>query len=530
MFDLIIRNAKIIDGSCAPWYIADVAVKDGKISQIGRIDSEARELVDAERKILTPGFIDIHSHSDAGILLHKENESRILQGVTTELGGDCGSSPMPLTPERRENLRKSYSGFAEKELEPDWEDTAGFLDKIEANGTSVNYATLAGHGSIRIAAMGFDDREPVAGELEQMRKLTAQCMEQGCFGISSGLIYPPGSYAKNDEIMELAKVAASYGGFYKTHMRWEGDEVLQSVEETITVAEKTGIPTQIDHHKVLGKKNWKYKSRATIARIIRARDEGLDITADQYPYTATATSLTTNIPDWAHEGGIPKLLERLKDSQTRKKLSKEIEENTLQTQRSWASLFVSSVKSEKNAWVMGKNIEDIAKESGKEPIDAIIDLLIEEGCLVDQVNFAMDEEDVEHIMQQSFVMIGSDGSVRSLKTKEIPHPRSFGTFPRVISKYCRERKLFSLETAIHKMTGMSAARMGLHDRGIIKTGMWADLVLFDYEKINDTPTFTKPAAACEGILRVYVNGVLTALNGKHTGANAGKVLRHGRYI
>ena len=528
MFDLLIKNAKIVDGSCTPWYIADVAVKDGKIARIGRIDDEALEIVDADHKVLAPGFIDIHSHTDAALLLHKQNESRILQGITTELGGDCGFSPMPLTPERREVLKNRYFGFTEKELEPDWEDTAGFLDKVEANGTSVNYATLAGHGSIRIAAMDFDDREPSTQELEKMRKLTAQFMEQGCYGFSTGLIYPPSSYANTNEIIELAKVAASYGGFYKSHIRWEGDDVIQAVEETIEVAEKTGIPAQIDHHKVLGRKNWKYKSHATIARIARAREDGLDITADQYPYTATATYLATNIPGWAHEGGTPKLLERLKDPETRKKLAQEIRENAEKIQRSWSDLYVSSVQSEKNAWVMGKNIEVIARELGKEPIDTIIDLLIEEGCFVDQINFAMHEDDVEYIMKQPFVMIGSDGSAYPMATKKVPHPRSFGAFPRVLAKYCRQQKLFSLETAIHKMTGMSAARIGLHDRGLIKAGMWADLVLFDFDKINDTPSFTKPAVPCEGILRVYVNGALTALNGVHTGCCAGKVLRRGQ--
>jgi N-acyl-D-amino-acid deacylase len=271
--------------------------------------------------------------------------------------------------------------------------------------------------------------------------------------------------------------------------------------------------------------NQNFKSHATVARIAKARNDGLDITADQYPYTASATTMTTNIPDWAHEGGLPKLIERLKDHEARREIARDIRDNAVRSRRLWSNLFVSSVRSEKNAWTMGKNMEEISAKLGKDPVDTIIDLLIEEEGKVGQIGFSMCEEDVAYIMKQPFVMIGSDGGAQPLDTKGIPHPRSFGTFPRVIAKYCRDQKLFSLETAIHKMTGMTAARISLQDRGLIKTGMWADMVLFDFDKILDTPTYTKPAAACEGILQVYVNGVLTAENGIHTGAFAGKVIR-----
>jgi N-acyl-D-amino-acid deacylase len=527
MFDLLIKNAKVVDGTAAPWYIADVAVKDGKIAQVGRINGEAAKTVDAGRNVLAPGFIDIHSHSDTAILRHRKNESRILQGVTTELCGDCGLSPIPVNPEKLDLLKK-YIGFIGGEIEFDWKNAGEFFDIVEAKGITTNFALMAGHGSIRLAAMGFDNREPSGAELENMRKLTAECMEQGCFGLTTGLIYPPGSYANNDEIIELAKVVASYGGFYKSHMRWEGDQVLQAVEDTIEVAEKAGLPVQVDHHKVTGRKNWNFKSHATVARIAKARESGLDVTADQYPYTASATTMTTNIPDWVHEGGLPKLVERLKEADIRQKIAANMRENAIRTQRAWSSLFVSAVRSDKNAWVMGKSVEEISLKLGKDPVDTIIDLLIEEEGNVGQIGFGMCEEDVVYIMKQPFVMIGSDGSAHPLDTKNVPHPRGFGTFPRVIAKYCRDQKLFSLETAIHKMTGMPAARMGLQDRGLIKAGMWADMVLFDFEKINDTPTYTKPAAACEGILQVYVNGVLAAENGAHTGAYAGKVIRHAK--
>ncbi|MCL2548412.1 MAG: D-aminoacylase [Symbiobacteriaceae bacterium] len=527
MYDLIIKNAKVVDGTGAPWYIADVAVLNGKIAAIGRLhDASATRAVDAQQNVLAPGFIDIHSHSDFGILQHNLNESRILQGVTTELAGDCGLSPMPVNPDKVDLLQK-YVGFLGSGGGFDWTDTTGFLDTVANNGSSVNFAVMLGHGTVRLAVMGFDDRAPTADELQEMRRLTALNMEQGCFGLSTGLIYPPGCFAKNDEIIDLARVVAAYGGFYESHMRWEGDEVLQSVEDTIEVARQAGLPAQIVHHKISGRKNWKYKAHATTARIAKAREEGLDITADQYPYCASATTLTSTLPTWTFEGGTEKMLSRLQDPEIRQKIVAEMRATFSADLKQWSDVFVASVPGEQNAWVKGLNIEAIAERQGKDPFEAAIDLLIEENGDVSQVSFGMCEEDVELIMQQPFVMIGSDGSTIPLDTTDVPHPRNFGTFPRVIAKYCRDRKLFSLETAIHKMTAMPAARMGLGDRGVIKVGMWADLVLFDFAMINDTPSFAKPAAACEGIRQVYVNGVLTAENGRHTGALAGQVLRRG---
>ena len=528
MFDLLFKNAKVVDGTGAPWYIADVAVKGDKIAKIGKIcESLASKVVDAKGYVLSPGFIDSHSHSDYGILRHKLNESRILQGITTELGGDCGSSPMPIVPERRALLEKAVD-FLNDGIKLDWTDAKGYLDTVEKNGTSVNFAMMVGHGSIRIAAMGFDDREPTPEEFDKMRTYTRESMEQGCFGLTTGFIYPPGCFATNDEVIELAKVVAEYGGFYKSHMRYEGDEVIRSVEDTIEVGVKANLPVQIDHHKITGRKNWQYKSYATIALVERARSRGVDVTLDQYPYRASATTLTSIMPQWTLVGGMEKMVERLKDAEMRGQIDKEIREYFDRVQKLWTDVFITSVPSEKNAWTKGKNMQEIAETLKKDPFEAAIDLMIEENGDVAQLSFGMCEEDIEHIMKCPYTMIGSDGSAHPLDTKDVPHPRSYGTFPRVISEYCRERKLFSLETAIFKMTGLPSARVGLHDRGVIKEGMNADLVLFDFENIKDTPTFTKPNVACEGILQVYVNGVLTAENGVHTGALAGKVLRRGQ--
>ncbi len=523
MYDLLIKNAKVVDGTSAPWYYADVAVKDGRIAKIGKIDAgEAVQTVDAQRNILAPGFIDIHSHSDFDILTHPLNESRILQGVTTELGGDCGLSPMPVNPAKLDLLRR-YTGIAD-DIDVNWTDTAGFLDRIEARGTSVNFAMMIGHGSVRLAAMGFDDRAPSEAELDEMRRLTALNMAQGAFGLSTGLIYPPGCFAQNDEIIELAKVVAAHGGFYESHMRWEGDKVIQSVEDTIDVGVQAGLPVQIVHHKVTGRKNWQYKSHATVALIQRARERGLDVTVDQYPYRASATTLTSTVPQWAYEGGMDKMLSRLEDPATRQQIAREMRDSFDRSAKVWSDVFISDLPGEKNAWMKGKHMLEIAETLGRDPFDAAIDLMIEERGRVSQINFCMCEEDIAHIMKQPFVMTGSDGSAMPLNTASVPHPRNFGTFPRVIAEYCRRQKLFSLETAVHKMTGMPSARIGLADRGVIKVGMRADLVLFDFDRLNDTPTYVKPAVPCEGILRVYVNGVLTAENGVHTGAMAGHVL------
>ena len=528
MFDLLFKNAKVVDGSGAPWYMADVAVKDGVIAEIGKIpESSAAMVIDAEKNVLSPGFIDIHTHSDSMIFKHKTAESRILQGVTTDLAGDCGSSTFPYTLKQKETSTR-FKELPELGLTFDWTDANGYLNKVEKNGTSVNFAMLAGHGTIRAAVMGYEDRKATTDELKEMQKLTAQCMEQGCYGLSTGFIYSPGCFANNEEVIELCKIVADYGGFYKSHMRHEGKKVMKSVEDTIEVGIKAGLPVQIDHHKITGRRNWKYKCFATMAYVERARAEGIDVTLDQYPYRASATSLTSILPEWVFEGGTPKMIERLKDTAVRSKIIAVKRKEYDKILKLWSDVYITSLPSEKNAWMKGLNMQEIADKRSIDPYEAAIDLIIEEEGNVSQLTFGMCEEDIEVIMKSPYTMIGSDGSAMSIDTKDVPHPRSYGTFPRVIGEYSRNRKLFSLETAVNKMTGMPAARLKLGDRGLIKKGMCADLVLFNPNTIIDTPTFNKPNVACEGILQVYVNGVLTAENGKHTGALAGKVLRRGK--
>lgn len=509
MYDLVIKNARIIDGTGAPWFRADVAVKDGKIAAMGKITGEAKEVVDAKDRYLAPGFIDIHSHSDddvlskGGVFSAPECESRILQGVTTDISGNCGSSVAPSAAYPR---MRDYFAVLE-ELKP-----------------SCNMGMLVGHGNVRAEAMGYDNRKPTEEELETMRRLVREAMEDGCFGISSGLIYPPSSYADTDELIEVAKAAAPYGGYYATHMRSESLRLIEATKEALQIAYEADVPLQISHHKCTRSEFWQVRVLTTTAMIERARNEGLEVLCDQYPYRASATTLSVNFNDWVFEGGTEAMLQRLRDPETRARIKAELEADW---KGRWQNLVVSYTLCEKDVWMSGKSLPEIAEKIGKDCADALIDIVLDAEDKVGELAFGMCEEDIEYIMKKPYVMTGSDGGAMNLSVGGKPHPRNFGTFVRVLSHYCRDRKLFPIETAVHKMTGLPASRLKLEGRGILKTGMWADLVLFDLETLKDDPSYLDPQQPCSGILRVYVNGVLTALDGKHTGARAGVVVRRG---
>lgn len=526
MFDFIIKNVRIIDGTSAPWYRGSVAVKDGKIAAVGPADMEAAaaDIIDGMDLYLTPGFIDIHTHSDKTLQQYPFSESRILQGVTTEIGGNCGISVAPVSsdPVKKAQLR-DYVG----DLNYTWNSVGQFLDTMETQGISTNLGMIIGHGSLRVAAMGFESRKATDAEMDEMKTLLRQSLDEGAFGMSSGLIYPPGCYADTDELAELSKVLTPYGAYYATHMRNEGTGVVEALEEALEIGRRSGAAVQISHHKVTRKAGWRLHCRTTIAMIDKARREGMDVTCDQYPYRASSTTMDSNAPDWAFEGGVEALLQRLQDPETRAKINAYANETHIGR---WQDTYVANVESEKNQWQVGKSIAEIAEIRGVDPADACFDLVVEEKSRVDEIAYGMCEEDIEYIMQQPYVMTGSDGNAASLEYKGQPHPRWYGTFPRVLGHYCRERQLMTLETAVYKMTGLPAMRLGLQDRGLIREGMWADLVLFDGEKILDTPDFGQPKQPCAGIHRVYVNGVLTAEDGVHTGARAGKTLRKGKQV
>lgn len=521
MYDLLIRNVRVLDGTGAPWYRADVALQDGRIAAVGSLpEAGAAQICEGEGGYLAPGFIDIHSHSDTALPGHPQAESRILQGVTTEIGGNCGLSACPVSDSYLELLRR-YMG----EMDYSWRSMGQFLDYIDACRPSTNFGCLAGHGTVRLAVMGFSDRKATAEQLAKMQTLTGQCMAEGAFGLSSGLIYPPGCYADTDELAAVAAAVKPYGGFYATHMRSESRDLIPALQEALDIARRADVPLQISHHKCIGKAGWQVSVKTTIAMIEKARRQGLDVTCDQYPYNASATSLTSNVPNWAFEGGMDALLARLRDPETRAKIKVECEASHLGR---WGDIFVAWLPAGDNEWMMGKSILDIAAAQGKDPSDAVFDVLLAEQGMVNEINYGICEEDIDYIMGQPFVMTGSDGSAMPLSQSGKPHPRNYGTFPRVLARYCRDKGLFSLETAIRKMTSLPAARLGLSDRGLIRAGMRADLVLFDFDTLEDTPTFATPQQACRGICRVWVNGVLTAADGVHTGARAGMVLRKGQ--
>lgn len=520
MYEIIIRNGNVIDGTGKPAFRADIAIDGGRIMAIGDLSAyRGKDEYDADGKYVVPGFIDIHTHSDKTLETYPRAESRILQGVTTEVGGNCGISPFPINPEYIEDL-KVYEGG---NLTWKWNDISSFLDYMEDVGTSTNFGCLAGHGSIRMAVMGYSADEASKDQLMAMRKLAAETIRGGALGISSGLIYPPGSYSNTSEMIYVLDALKENGGFYATHMRNERENLVESVQESIHVAKEAGVPLEISHHKSLHAPLHGIAVKETTRLIEEAIESGLDVKCDQYPYSASATTLSSDIPYWAFEGGFDELVKRLRDPATRARLKEEADASH---EGRWQNISVSYLASEKNKWMIGKFVTEIGQILGKSPADVVFDLVDEEHNQVNEVDFGMSEDDIEFIMQKPYVMPGSDGEAYSLDFPGQPHPRNFGTFPRIIAYYCRDGKLFTLEEAIRKMTSLPADRIGIDDRGRIQEGMWADIVVFDFENLQSLPTYENPKQPCAGIDYVFVNGVLTAEKGIHTGARAGKIVRH----
>ena len=527
MQETLIQNATIYDGTgCQPFH-ADVLIRGSIIADIGNIPPLPEyTVVDAQGLALSPGFINTHSHMELELLRDPSVHQVVDQGITTEALGQDGSSVAPVTDGLLSELADNMAPLAGTISMPyPWRSYADYMQTVEDSHPAARFVGLVGHGTIRLAAMGFEARKASGREMDTMRALLRQALDDGAFCLSSGLIYPPGCYAGTDELAELCKELVPYGAFYETHMRDEGEGVVDALKEALEISRRSGAPLQVAHHKVVRKSVWQVHCKTTIALIDQARRQGMDVKVDQYPYNASATTLDSNAPLWAFEGGVDSLLARLQDPETRRRINAEA--NASHVGR-WGDIFVSYAGSEKNQWAVGKSILEIAKIRGVDPADACFDLIVEERCRVGEVNYGMCEEDITYIMRQPYTMIGSDGNAASLDYNGQPHPRWYGTFPRVIARYCREKQLFPLETAVFKMTGLPASRLGLPDRGLIKEGMQADLVLFDFNEIEDTPTYQNPKQPCKGIRRVYVNGVLTAQDGVHTGARNGRILRKGR--
>lgn len=522
IFDVVIKNGMLIDGIKNESYRADVGIVGEKIKKIGDLQNTfGKAVIDATGRVVSPGFIDIHTHTDVEILINRKAESKIRQGVTTELGGNCGSSPFP----RKHPFSDYEKRLAEEaDIAIDWTDLEGFHAAIEKNGTALNHATLIGQSTVRNYVMGEDQREPTPDEMERMKSIVAKAMEQGAFGLSTGLEYTPGGFAETDEVIALCKIVAKYGGFYSTHVRSEDKAALEAVGEAIHIAETSGLPLEIAHFKAVGKTNW-WKLPLMIDLIERAAERGLDVTADRYPYTAYSTGLTVLYPQWALDGGLEQLIVRLKDTKIRQSLKAETQKKV--AGYGWEKIVISNLHKEHNQWLIGKSIGEASATKNTDPYEFMCDLIIDEEFNVSHIGFGMDEETTEMVLRHPQVMLGSDGS--SLAPygplgKGKPHPRNYGTFPRFLGYYVRERTLMPLPEALKKVTSKPAAKMGLIDRGSLKQGNFADIVIFDPETITDKATFIEPHQYPDGIDYVLVNGAIVIDHGTHTEKLPGKVL------
>ena len=491
------------------------------------IAGRAARTVEAEGLVLAPGFIDIHSHTDLTIFKHPGGDSKAFQGVTLDVVGNCGLGVFPVQADRQQEL----AGFLRLHgyLLPDtgfsWRDLASYAREVEDPGIGINLAPLVGHGPLRIAAMGMEDREPTATELERMRRMLSEALRQGAWGMSTGLIYPPGSFARTDELIALAKVLAAHGALYASHIRNESAAMLAALDEAVAIGRESGARVQVSHLKALGKSNWG-RFRQVLARLAAARSAGVNIAADQYPYDASATTLAALIPQWAQDGGVAKMIDRLQAPELRARLLTGIGEE-IAVRAGAEGIIVTDIQSPGNRDLIGKDLGSIANSWQCGAEEAVIRLLVEEAGAVGAIFFCMAEEDVAGIMADPQVAIGSDGHGLDAAAcaGEATHPRSYGTFPRVLSRYVREQKVLSLEGAIRKMTALPASRLGLPDRGVVKEGYVADLVLFDPATIKDLADYAVPHRYAHGIIHLLVGGEFVIEDGRLTGRRPGRVLR-----
>jgi len=535
-YDLLIKNGRIIDGAGNPWYRGDLAVKEGRIAEIGKPgDAEAERVIDVMGLVVAPGFIDAHSHSDSSTLVYREMESTLHQGITTVMSGQCGSSLAPVSDEAREEVQRRVDARLPPgiELKITWCTFDEYLREEERKGLGANVAHLVGHGALRASGMGLEARGPTKAELGRMKELTAEAMEAGAYGLSTGLIYPPGIFAETAEIIELAKVAAKYGGIYDSHIRGEGKTLMEALREAIEIGEKACIPVQISHHKVASKSIWG-KSVETLRMFEEARARGVDVTVDQYPYKAGSTGLMTLLPPWAHSGGNEAALEMLRNPELREQMRREIEEGipgweNFGGELGWENVYVSSVKTDENKPVEGMSIVEVKEHRGApDEFTALYQLLLEEEGTAGMVIFYGDEGDVRRIMRHPLHMVGTDAG--SCQTEGPfcqgkPHPRHYGTYPKILGIYVREEGVLRLEEAVRKMTSFPAQRFGILDRGLLRPGMWADITVIDPETVIDKATYKDPHQYPVGIPHVVVNGELAIDSGEYTGALAGKTLR-----
>lgn len=526
MLDMLIKEATIYDGTGKISFVADVGIRGDKIVSVQKdIQEKAKNIIQAKGFILSPGFIDIHSHSDYFLLINPTADSKITQGVTTEVGGNCGYSAAPIWGEAQKRREEEYQKYYNLKL--GWSSLSEYFKRLEDTTIALNYAHLIGHNTLRQSAMGSSNRAPTTQELSQMKKGVEEGMKEGAVGISTGLIYPPACYSKTEEVVALANVCKKSGGIFTFHMRSESDRVVEAIQEVLTIARGAKIPVQISHVKTSGQRNW-HKIKEIFGLIEKAQQEGLDVECDRYPYAASQTGLMQVLPDWTFEGGAKGLVQTLKDSKNRKKIKEEVMTLHPPSEEYLDKVLIMEVMSEKNKQFEGLTVQKAAQKAKKEVFEFLFDLLIEEEAAVSAIYFTMSEENLKNFLKKDYIFIASDSGARATHgplAKGKPHPRIFGTFPRVVRKYVREEKFLDLATAIYKMTYQPARRFGLEKRGKIKVGYFADVVLFDFNKIADKADFLDPFHYCEGIEYVFVNGEIALEKGKQTKTRAGRVLR-----
>jgi len=536
--DMLIKKGTIIDGKNQERYSGDIGISKGKITQINRtISEDAKSIIDATNHIVCPGFIDIHSHSDMALPFSNRLESTLHQGITTTVIGNCGFSLAPVNEERIDLMKQEFEIYAppETSLEISWRTFTDYLEYIERTKVSSNIVSLVGFGAVRIAGgPAYENREPTKLELEEMKGYVDEAMMAGAFGMSTGLIYPPQVYASTKEIIELTKVVAKHRGLYFSHIRGEGEAVLKAVSEVIDIVERSGcIGGQIAHHKVAGKRVWG-KSVETLQLIENANQRGISVTCDQYPYDRGSTSLISVLPPWVHIGGVGELLDRLRSPDDRKRIIADIEDEdskweNIKLEAGWENIFISSVKTEKWKDMEGLNISAITSKKGyPDEYSVLFELLIDENAEVTMTMRSMHDDDIERIMKHELVMVGTDGSGVSpegVLSYGKPHPRHYGTYPRILGRYVREKKILSLENAVYKMSGFPAKRLGLKDRGTLEIGNWADIVVFNADTVIDNATFLEPHQFPTGIPYVIVNGKIVVREGIQGDDLPGKVLR-----
>ncbi len=529
-YDVVIRNGHIIDGTGSPWYSGDIGIRGGKIATIGNLsDAEAGEVIDAHGLVVAPGFIDMLGQSEMTILVNPQLPSKIFQGITTEVTGEGGSA----APQNDAILKTDRSYYEHYGIDLDWKTLREYFARLEKQGMGINLATYVGATQVRRVVLGDADIQPTDSQLNAMKKLVEDGMRDGAVGVSTSLEYPPAPYAHTEELIALASVAAQYGGIYATHVRSEGDAIIPALDEAIRIGREAKIPVEIWHLKVAGTKNFG-RMPEIVAHINRARQAGVDISADTYAYTAWFNPLSAFIPPWAHDGGTDQLLDRLKDPATRERIREDMMTPSDEWDNEWdeiegpEAILVGAVHNPDLMSLQGQTIADISEMWGTDPIDTIFDLLIQDDADTSVAVFGMSEDDVALALVQPWVSINNDSegtAPEGILGQDVPHPRAYGTFPRILRKYVREEKKLTLEDAIRKFTSLAAQRMRFNDRGVLKGGMWADVVVFDPETVRDLATFEKPNQLSQGMQYVLVNGVPVIDEGKATGKLPGKVLR-----